>query len=137
MGLILGPLVIFWLAITMFVLNIGYVLLDDLTSYSDIALVCLMAILCFVSYVYWGFARFKRCDELAWYDIPLFFTANKLSLIAFVSALGVHWLGVNQWMNEFLPFLPVIIMFTLSFGALFGTFWASRFMKYRGIQQIH
>ena len=137
MGLLLGPLVIFWIATTVFTMKVGYVLLTGLSSYADTALVCLLTTLCLLFYLYWGFLRFKRCNRLTWYDIPLFFTTNKLSVIAFVSALGVHWLGVSLWMNEFLPLLPVIVMFIISFGALFGTFWASTFMRYRGIQQVH
>ncbi|MEM5497557.1 hypothetical protein WNY77_09155 [Paraglaciecola mesophila] len=137
MGLILGPLVIFWLAMGVYVLRSSYALLQGYFTLAGAMVIGFLALLCFISYVYWGFSRFKKRKELWWCDIPLFFTANKHSLIAFALAFAAHWLSKNLLAYGYIATISAIAMFTISFGALAGAFGAGLFMKQQGIERTH
>ncbi|MBJ2136090.1 hypothetical protein JEU11_06470 [Paraglaciecola chathamensis] len=141
MGLILGPLVIFWLVMAIYVVTIGYTLFAALPSHATAVSVSITSLLCLVCYLYWGFSRYKAKTALSWYEIPIAFATHKPSLGVCILAFAVHWVGPNLWVSEYANILTSSIMFAVlfstSFGVLAGIFGAGTFMKHRGIQQRH
>ncbi|WP_028863234.1 hypothetical protein [Psychromonas aquimarina] len=137
MGLVLGPLIIFWLMMGIYSLKMGYSLLTSLPLLPDAALITLIAVFSLLSYIYLGLERFKASKKLYWCDIPLFFTANKTSFFIFLIAALMHWFGSNYLEHEYIRPVPFIIVFTISFGALAGTFSSEAFMNKYNIVRTH
>lgn len=141
MGLILGPLVILWLVIAIYAVNIGYTLFAALPSHAAAVSVSITSLLCLVCYLYWGFSRYKAKIALSWYEIPLTFASHKPSLGVCILAVAVHWVGPNPWVSEYANILTSSIMFAVlfstSFGVFAGIFGAGTYMKHLGIQQRH
>ena len=111
MGLILGPLVILWLVMAIYAVNIGYTLFAALPSHAAAVLVSITSLLCLVCYLYWGFSRYKAKTALSWYEIPLTFASHKPSLGVCILAVAVHWVGPNPWVSEYANILTSSIMF--------------------------
>ncbi|WP_339900213.1 hypothetical protein [Paraglaciecola polaris] len=137
MGLILGPLLLFWLVMSSYVLSIGHSLLHDAALYPYTLVVVFSAVLSLILYLYLGFNRFTTSHTLSWYDIPLFFTTHKTAILIFLVCILTHWFGAKMLSRYYLKPLPFIIMFTISFGAITGAFASSAFMKKYNIKREH
>jgi len=137
MGLILGPLFIFWLLMSAYAFKIGYSLLiaSDLLSYKVI--VVGGARLAMALYVYLGLQSFKSQQELWTFAIPFFFMANKMSFAVLLLGLLAHWFGQSYLTQPYLKALPFLIIFTVTSGALVGAFYADSFMTKNNIRQTY
>lgn len=137
MGLILLPILVFWLGMALYILHASYEVLASLSSYIEMFGFGSALGISYACYLYWGFSRFKTRTKLAWYDIPLFFTTHKPSLFTFTLMLIIHSTGLMQWRSAYLQLVPIIMLFAISLGVLSAIFFAPQYMKRKGIQQIH
>jgi len=117
MGLILVPLVIFWILALCFSLRIGYVLLagKPLIPFISIAVGCSIGLA--LLYAGIGLFSFKARDEVALFEIPLFFALNKGAMTVFAMS-GLAYIFGDRFLST--NYLKVIV-FTLSFGTCLGT----------------
>jgi len=129
MGLILGPLFIFWFLMAAYSVKIGYSLLAGSPLLSYKIIVVGLAIVLLGIYVYLGLASFKAKQELWVFAIPFFFMAHKVSFAVFSAALLIQWFGQNLLTNPYLKAVPFLIIFTIAAGALVGSFCSDDFMK--------
>ncbi|WP_281560746.1 hypothetical protein [Thalassomonas sp. RHCl1] len=137
MGLVLAPLIIFWLALAFYSLNMGYALINDSTWYPDAVSVAAIALFSLVIYLRLGFARFKGRKKLLVFEIPIYFTTNKASFFLIIFAILAHKFGSDYLSHEYLKPIPFILAFTISFAAIIGTFYSEIFIKKHKINQIH
>lgn len=137
MGIILGPLMLFWIGASIYSLRIGYVLLIDKALYPYVLSVLLTAALAMLAYVYIGLSGFKREKQMWAFEIPWFFTAKPFAFIAFLLALLVHIYAGEYMDNEYVKLVPFIIMFTISIGAIVGSFSTNSFMTRYNIKSTY
>lgn len=137
MGLILLPLLIFWLGIGIYAIRIGYQVLVGASELTYTLSVCAIALVALLLYLYFGFAQFKETKALWAFDIPMFFAANRLAFGVMILGLLLHWFGQGVLTSAYLKPLPFILMLTVSFGAVAGTVLADRFMAKFEIQKTH
>ncbi|RBP83133.1 hypothetical protein EBI01_12020 [Marinomonas rhizomae] len=134
MGLILGPLLLFWIMAAGFSIYIGNALLEDGQSF----IAYLIAIITTLVYVLLSFLiRFGNKKELWVFEIPFFFMTNKISLFLYgVSIFFYVWgdaLKAQEYGNEMI----FILNFTLAFSAIIGTFSNDIFIKSLAIKRTH
>lgn len=137
MGLILGPIILFWFLMAIYSLKIGYSLLNEFSLFPSIFAIFMIGIISFFAYVYLGLQSFKDSTELWWADIPMFFTTNKYILMVFITTMLVHWFGNDYIKFEYAKPVIFIIVFTISLGALAGTFSSESFMNKHNIARTH
>jgi hypothetical protein len=137
MGLILGPLIIFWLLMGIYSLKMGYSLLSNLPLFPSAVMIGFIALFSLISYVYLGLRNFKGSKELWWCDIPIFFTSNKKAFFVFIVTALIDCFGTDCLTYEYIRPVPFIIMFTISFGAIAGTFSSDAFMNKYKITRTH
>jgi len=129
MGLILAPAVIFWFIVAIFALKMGYSLIVSYTLVSHSVILILIAISSLSIYIFFVFFGFKSSNELGAFEIPVFFMLNKTPWLLFIVVASLHWFGGDYLVNSYLKPLPFIIIFTLSFGAIIGSFSADLFIE--------
>ncbi|WDD98485.1 hypothetical protein [Thalassomonas actiniarum] len=137
MGLVLAPLIIFWLTIALYSLNMGYALISDSTGYPNAVSVIAIALFSLLIYLRLGFARFKSRKKLLVFEIPIYFTTNKVSFFLVILAILAYKFGSDYLSHEYLKPIPFILTFTISFAAIIGTFYSETFIKKYKITQIH
>lgn len=142
MGMILGPFIIFWFIMSTYSLKIGYSLLNNMDLIPHVATIYFIAVITLLSYVHLGLNKFKNKESLWAFQIIVFFTINKITFSIYLITLMVHWFNfdfiaqyiVNKNITESIIF---IILFTISLGAIIGTFKADAFMKKHNIKETY
>lgn len=142
MGMILIPCLIFWLIMSFHSLKIGYSLLNDIPLFPHVIVIYLLAITMLALYIYLGLNKFKDKESLWAFQIIVFFILNKITLSIFFITLFVHWfqfdfLTHNLVTKHTTTAVVFIILFSLSLGAIIGTFKASNFMEKHNIKQTY
>lgn len=135
MGFFIVPLIIFWLVVAVYSLNMGYAFIMNSPLYPNTITVTLMALLSLVAYLYLGFSRFKGRSKLLLFEIPIFFTTNKISLGLMILAILINKFGSDYLSHEYLKSVSFILVFTISFAAVIGTFYSETFIKKHKINQ--
>lgn len=142
MGMILGPFIIFWFIMSTYSLKIGYSLLNNMDLIPHVATIYFIAVITLLLYVHLGLNKFKNKESLWAFQIIVFFTINKITFSIYLITLMVHWFNfdfiaqyiVNKNITESIIF---IILFTISLGAIIGTFKAGAFMKKYNIKETY
>lgn len=136
MGLILGPLILFWFAASIFSLRMAYVLLSGET-WSYINIVFAVSLCLTLIYVFAGLSQYKNKKELYAFEIIFFFCVNQYAFLSYVLSTLLY-LFAHDWLidNMFKP-LPFIVCFVFSIGTLIGTFRADAFMDKYEISRTH
>jgi hypothetical protein len=129
MGIILGPLLLFWLGASLYSLWLGYGLLSGDELYLYALHVWGAAIVMMLTYVYFGLARFKKHPQLWAFEIPMFFTGNIFSFLIFLIACLVQLFGLEYFANEYAKAAPFVLIFATSIGAITGFFSTDWYMK--------
>ena len=137
MGLILGPLIIFWIAFGIYSLTLGYSLLSSFSLFPDAVALVVVTIFTLSSYLNLGLKRFKSREALWWAEIPFFFVTNKPAIVVFIAAVLFQFFGSEYLVNNYLKSLVFIVIFVVSFGAIIGTFGAEAFMQKHNIKRTH
>ncbi len=137
MGLVLGPLVLFWLIISVHSVLIGYSLLSTVALFPNFLLIISTAIFSLLAYVYLGLNRFKKKKELWWCEITLWFVANKITFSIFLATILMYWFGADSHLGNLITIMTFIINFSISIGALVGVFISDAFMEKHKISRTH
>ncbi|MBV0932835.1 hypothetical protein [Marinobacterium weihaiense] len=128
MGLLLGPLVLFWVGIAAFSLRMGWVMLEGRADLMALSL-ALGSLLAF-AYLGLGLSRFRGLASLWAFEIPLFFAAGKLvSGACILIVLAYLFTPLASGPLVLKAFLFVLV-FALSAGTLAGVFGANAFMQH-------
>ncbi|MGO2236723.1 hypothetical protein B6N13_08405 [Marinomonas sp. UCMA 3892] len=134
MGLILGPLLIFWIIAAGFSIYMGNTLLEDGQSF----IAYLIVVITTLVYVLLNLViRFGNKKELWAFEIPFFFVTNKISLFLYGLSLCLYILRGAPPDQEYANGLIFIINATVTFSAIIGTFSNDVFMKTFEIKRTH
>ncbi|WDE11273.1 hypothetical protein [Thalassomonas haliotis] len=136
MGLVLAPLIIFWLVMALYSLRMGYALIANSPSYANAVIISLIALFALITHLRLSLARFKGRTKLLTFEIPIFFTTNKVSFLLVILAILFNKFGSDYLSLEYLKPAPFILVFTISFAALIGTFYSESFIKKHKINQM-
>ncbi|KLV05496.1 hypothetical protein ABT56_11000 [Photobacterium aquae] len=137
MGLILGPVIIFWMVSFFYSWRMGYIIFIDKPFFPYIVSVILIAIIVALIYVFIGLFTFKDHRELAMFEIPWVFLLNKHSFLIFVSSMLIYFFGGNIFNGDIPKTIIFILAFSISLGSLVGCFSASAFMQKYNISETH
>lgn len=137
MGLIIGPVMIFWILSFFYTWRIGYVLFVGKAFFPYILSVILIAFLCTLIYVLGGLFTFIGRRELWVFEIPWFFLFNKYALIVFVFSMLSYFFGGNVFDGDISKAVIFILVFSISLGSLVGCFSSSAFMQKYNISETY
>ncbi|WP_111494482.1 hypothetical protein [Marinobacter bohaiensis] len=134
MGLILGPLFLFWLAVAGLSLRIGYVWLVAAPLNPDTLVVAGLALLATAAYVAFGLSRYKARESVWAFEIGFFFLTNKWAFAVAILSSLLYLFG-DGWLSGPLA-LPALFIatFAVSVGGIVGVFVSDGFIRKRGIQ---
>ncbi|NVK74499.1 MAG: hypothetical protein HWE24_13525 [Oceanospirillaceae bacterium] len=134
MGLILGPLMLFWIIAAGFSIYIGNTLLNDYQTFQAY----LIAITATLAYVGLNLSiKFGNKKELWVFEIPFFFMTNKISLFLYGVSIFFYIWGDDLKSQEYGNQMIFILNFAIAFSAVIGTFCNEAFMKARQIKRTH
>ncbi|QUX90767.1 hypothetical protein CYL31_04840 [Marinomonas sp. A3A] len=134
MGLILGPLLLLWIIAAGFSIYMGNTLLNDYQIFQAY----MIAIGTTVSYVLLNLIiRYGNKKELWIFEIPFFFTTNKISLFLYGASIFFYVWGDALKAQEYGNEMIFVLNFTISFSAIIGTFSNDVFMKTFEIKRTH
>lgn len=142
MGIILIPCIVFWFIMSIYSLRMGYLLLSNMPLFPHATIVYLIAISTLLLHVHLGLNRFKNKESLWAFQITIFFTINKITFSVFFITLLIHWLKFdfltyNITAKNITESVIFIILFTLSLGAIIGTFKADAFIDKHKIKRTY
>lgn len=137
MGLILLPLLLFWLAAIGFSIRMGYVLLSGASVFPTVLTSVVAALLLTVLYVYAVYWRFKGAKELWAFQIHFSFLTNKVSILLFLAAVLVYFYGQAYWDIVYVRASMFSVAFAVSTAAVVGVFTADAFMDKYQIKKTH
>ena len=137
MGLIIGPIFLFWLAMTIYSSVIGYKLLNSAYNLMNGSIFVLVALFFATVFLIYGFSTFKSHKTLGSFDIVFYFILNKFTFILFVIALVLHWFGGNVLDSFMLKTIPFIVMFSISLSAVTGVILSELFMDKYNIKRTY
>lgn len=137
MGLIILPLMILWLVASIYSLRMGYQLITANPFLSFGLPLIVIAILCISAYSYLGLTSFKQHKEIWAFEIPMFFMASKISLILYTITALSYFFYASKISNIYILAGMFIVMITLSFGALIGTFSSDSFIEKHSIKTTY
>lgn len=137
MGLIIGPVAIFWFFSFLYTWRMGYVLFAGKPFFPYIFSVLLIAVLGAFIYVFAGLFTFKERSELWVFDIPMFFLLNKYAFIGFVLSMMGYFFGGNIFGGDMPKAVIFILAFAISLGSVAGCFSSSAFMQKYNISKTH
>jgi len=137
MGLVIGPIFLFWLTMTIYSSVIGYTLLNSAPSLLSGGLLALFSLLIAACYLIYGFSTFKTHKSLGAFDIIFYFILNKFTFIMFVVAVLVQWFAGNILNSFMLKSIPFIAMFTISLSAVMGVVLSESFMDKFNIKRTY
>ncbi|WP_114417923.1 hypothetical protein [Marinospirillum perlucidum] len=129
MGMLLLPLLLFWLGAAGYSLFAGYSLLASDYSLGLVLLLAGVALLLALVYAWLGLSSFKGQDEIWAFAPTFYFLANKWAFLFFILATLVR-----VWPPTFLQFAPLsalcfVIALAVSAGTLAGFFSADAYLK--------
>ncbi|PSL16816.1 hypothetical protein CLV44_101216 [Marinobacterium halophilum] len=137
MGLVLGPLVLFWFAAMMFSLRMGYVVLSGKGFFPFIIVVVAVAVIVALAYVSVGLFKFMGRETLWAFEIPFFFAANKVSIALFLSAALVYLFALHHIEQDVVKALLFVVPFSVSTATLMGIFSSDTFIETYNITRTY
>ncbi|HCG7089383.1 TPA: hypothetical protein NJ342_004657 [Vibrio parahaemolyticus] len=137
MGLVIGPVIIFWVVSFFFTWRMGYVLFVGKAFFPYILSVIFIAFLGALMYVLGGLFTFIGRRELWVFDIPWFFLLNKYALLVFISSMLSYFFGGSVFSGDISKAVIFILAFSISLGSLVGCFSSSAFMQKYNISETY
>ncbi|MEH6458164.1 MAG: hypothetical protein V7749_17675 [Cocleimonas sp.] len=133
MGLIVGPLILFWILVGIYSLTIGYDVFSYYSFFPGGIVIGFVTLLLVNFYFVLPLEFLKKKKTLGAFEIPLMYLANKFAFMCFLAAILIHWYGSGFLSNDFFKPIPFIVMFTISFGGIMATVNADTFMEENNI----
>lgn len=137
MGLIIGPVILLWVAAFSFTLRMGYVLLESKAFFPYVCVVLLLAVAGSVLYVFGGLSTFQGRSELWAFEIPWFFLVNKYTFLVFALSVMAYLFGGSIFVGDVSKAIIFIVAFSIASGSLIGCFSSSAFMKKYNISETY
>ncbi|HDI3315802.1 TPA: hypothetical protein PMD22_003398 [Vibrio cholerae] len=129
MGLVIAPLMIFWIVSFFFTWRIGYYLLMDKPFFPYILTIIFVALFSALIYVLCGLFTFKGRSEIWAFEIPWFFLLNKYAIVSFLLSVMAYLFGSNVFNSDISRAVIFIIAFSVTLGSLIGCFSSSAFIQ--------
>ncbi len=137
MGLIIVPVVAFWLAALFFTCRAGFYWMMGKPVFPDAALLMLAAFTAALCYVLLGLLKFRARNEVWAFEIPCFFLFNKYASALFACVVVAHFFGGAIFEGDLARAVILVVAFAVSCGNLLGCFGAGAFMKKYNISQTY
>lgn len=137
MGLIIVPVVVFWLAALFFTCRAGFYWMVDKALFPDGALLLLAAITTALLYVFFGLRRFRARSKVWAFEIPCFFLLNKYAFAVFACAAAAHYFGGAFFASDVAKALMFFAAFAVAFGNVLGCFSSGVFIKRYNITETY
>lgn len=134
MGLIILPLMVIWGLACIYSIRTGYHLISGHPFLSFGLPLILITLSCIAIYVYLGLAGFKNQKELWAFEIPFYFMTGKTVIALFMLAGLSHFFYAHQINNMYLLAGLIIVMMTVSAGALIGALSSDYFIQTHNIK---
>ncbi|WFO20202.1 hypothetical protein ATS73_005880 [Pseudoalteromonas sp. H100] len=91
MGLILGPVLLIWLAIFIYSIRLGYLLIYKNMALDITLITFTVALVGAIAFVFYGYRQFINETSLWAFEIPSYFVFNKFAIFIVVLALCLHF----------------------------------------------
>ncbi|MCG3727736.1 hypothetical protein [Vibrio cincinnatiensis] len=137
MGLVIAPVVVFWIVSFFFSWRMGYYLLMDKPFFPYILTIIFVALLSALTYVLFGLFTFKGRSEIWVFEIPWFFLLNKYAIVSFLLSLMAYLFGSDFFNSDISKAAIFIIAFSVTLGSLIGCFSSSVFMQKYNISVMY
>ena len=129
MGLIIMPVVIFWLVSYFFSWRIGYALFSEKPFFPYIVMVVIIAIVVALAYVWTGLHQFKHRDKVWVFEIAWFFLSNQYAFMLFILAIVAYFFAGNLIEGDLLKSVIFVVAFAIPLGSLIGCFSSDAFIQ--------
>ena len=137
MGLILGPVLLIWLAIFIYSIRLGYLLIYKNMALDITLITFTVALVGAIAFVFYGYRQFINETSLWAFEIPSYFVFNKFAIFTVVLALCLHLFSTNMQTSAAVNCVVFILLFMFSAAVLLSVWLHDRFIGYNNIQLTH
>ena len=137
MGLILGPVLLIWLAIFMYSIRLGYLLIYKNMALEITLITFTVALVGAIAFVFYGYRQFINETSLWAFEIPSCFVFNKFAIFTVVLALCLHFFSTSMQTSPAVNCVVFILLFMFSAAVLLSVGLHDRFIGYNSIQLTH
>ena len=137
MGLILGPVLLIWLAIFIYSIRLGYLLIYKNMALEFTLITFTVALVGAIAFVFYGYRQFINETSLWAFEIPSYFVFNKFAIFTVVLALCLHLFSTSVQTSTAVNCVVFILLFMFSAAVLLSVGLHDRFIGYNNIQLTH
>ena len=137
MGLILGPVLVVWLAIFIYSARLGYLLIHKNMALEVTLITFTVAVVGAIAFVFYGYRQFINETSLWAFEIPSYFVFNKFAIFTVVLALCLHFFSTSVQTRAAVNCVVFILLFMFSAAVLLSVGLHDRFIGYNNIQLTH
>lgn len=137
MGLILGPVLLIWLAIFIYSIRLGYLLIYKNMALDITLITFTVALVGAIAFVFYGYRQFINETSLWAFEIPSYFVFNKFAIFTVVLALCLHFFSTSVQTRAAVNCVVFILLFMFSAAVLLSVGLHDRFIGYNNIQLTH
>jgi hypothetical protein len=137
MGLILGPVLLIWLAIFIYSIRLGYLLIYKNMPLEITLITFTVALVGAIAFVFYGYRQFINETSLWAFEIPSYFVFNKFAIFTVVLALCLHFFSTSVQTRAAVNCVVFILLFMFSAAVLLSVGLHDRFIGYNNIQLTH
>jgi len=137
MGLILGPVLLIWLAIFIYSIRLGYLLIYKNMALDITLITFTVALVGAIAFVFYGYRQFINETSLWAFEIPSYFVFNKFAIFTVVLALCLHFFSTSVQTSTAVNCVVFILLFMFSAAVLLSVGLHDRFIGYNNIQLTH
>lgn len=137
MGLILGPVLLIWLAIFIYSIRLGYLLIYKNMALDITLITFTVALVGAIAFVFYGYRQFINETSLWAFEIPSYFVFNKFAIFIVVMALCLHLFSTSMQTSAAVNCVMFILLFMFSAGVLLSVGLHDHFIGYNNIQLTH
>ena len=137
MGLILGPVLLIWLAIFIYSIRLGYLLIYKNMALDITLITFTVALVGAIAFVFYGYRQFINETSLWAFEIPSYFVFNKFAIFTVVLALCLHFFSTSMQTSTAVNCVVFILLFMFSAAVLLSVGLHDCFIGYNHIQLTH
>ena len=137
MGLILGPVLLIWLAIFIYSIRLGYLLIYKNMALDITLITFTVALVGAIAFVFYGYRQFINETSLWAFEIPSYFVFNKFAIFTVVLALCLHFFSTSVQTSTAVNCVVFILLFMFSAAVLLSVGIHDHFIGYNNIQLTH
>ncbi|MFP3426991.1 hypothetical protein [Pseudoalteromonas sp. SIMBA_162] len=134
MGLILGPVLLIWLAIFIYSIRLGYLLIYKNMTLEITLITFTVALVGAIAFVFYGYRQFINETSLWAFEIPSYFVFNKFAIFTVVLVLCLHFFSTSVQTSTAVNCVVFILLFMFSAAVLLSVGLHDRFIGFNNIQ---